>query len=488
MAVYTPVSADDLLKFLQAYELGEVRAFKGIAEGIENTNYFLETDQGRYILTLFEARVAEQDLPFFMALMSDFGKTNLPSAAPVADKDGVVLKRLNRRPAVIIDFVDGLSVDQPTPDHCAALGEMLAQMHLATQKLDLSRDNSLSVLGWRDLARSCGDLDQVSAGLQAQVDDHLGAVEAWPTPAALPRGVIHADLFPDNVLFSGPDITGLIDFYFACTDFYAYDLAICLNAWGFDPAHKYNQENAAALLGAYHAVRPLSEAEQTALPLLARGAALRFLLTRAYDWLNQTAGALVTVKDPAEYVAKAAFHRDHNLLEGIDMRRKKGRKTPQLSPLVTSPETATIAVPPGIHIYTDGACSGNPGPGGWGVYMVMEGMESSRCGGEQNTTNNRMEMMAAIEALRALPDGTALTLYTDSKYLKDGLTKWIHGWKRNGWRTASKKPVKNQDLWEQLDQLAANRSITWQWVKGHAGVPGNEMADQLANQGLDRLR
>jgi homoserine kinase type II len=308
MAVYTDVAVDELAAFLGAYDLGELLAYKGIAEGVENSNFLLHTGRGYYILTLYEKRVAANDLPFFLALMEHLAARRLTCPQPVKNRAGETLGRLAGRPAAIVTFLDGMWIRRPSATHCAGLGRALAELHLAGADFAQTRANALSVAGWRSLyeqARSRAD--GVQAGLAAAIAAELDLLAgAWPRD--LPQGVIHADLFPDNVFFLGDRLSGLIDFYFACTDTLAYDVAICLNAWCFEPDHSYNVTKGRALLQAYAGKRALSDAERTALPLLARGAATRFLLTRLVDWLNVPAGALVKPKDPLEYRRKLRFH------------------------------------------------------------------------------------------------------------------------------------------------------------------------------------
>jgi len=309
MAVYTPVEQDDLLEFLAHYDLGEVVAFKGIAEGVENSNFFLETDRGRYILTLYEKRVNPADLPFFIGLMEHLVAAGIPCPTPVPAGDGKPLRRLNGRPAAIVTFLNGLSPQRPKVAHCAELGRALAALHCAGADFAIPRPNDLSVEGWRRLLDATfARADEVKPGLADELTAEFRCLEAgWPCD--LPSGVIHADLFIDNVFFTGEKLSGLIDFYFACNDAFAYDLAICLNAWCFERDGSLNVTKARAMLAAYEGVRPLLPAERQTLPLLARGACLRFLLTRLYDWLNYPAGALVMPKDPLEYRQKLLFHR-----------------------------------------------------------------------------------------------------------------------------------------------------------------------------------
>ncbi len=308
MAVYTQVDDEELIAFLSTYDLGELLSCKGIAEGVENSNYYLHTGAGSYILTLYEKRVAEADLPFFLSLMEHLFARGVTCPQPVKNRAGEALGRLAGRPAVIVTFLDGYAIHRPEVSHCAALGAALAKLHIAGAGFPARRVNSLSVLGWRNLfAPASARADEVAPNLRQTIADELDYLEArWPND--LPSGVIHADLFPDNVFFLGDRISGLIDFYFACTDAFAYDLAICLNAWCFDANGAYDPAKGRALLENYRNLRPLERSEIEAFPLLARGAALRFLLTRFVDWLNVPAGALVRPKDPREYLSKLLFH------------------------------------------------------------------------------------------------------------------------------------------------------------------------------------
>ncbi len=309
MAVYTDFSDEELEAFLRAYDLGAVVSVKGIAEGVENSNYLLATERGQYILTLYERRVDPVDLPFFLGLMEHLADRGINCPLPVHDRAGRALSRLAGRPAAIVTFLDGVSVRRPRADHCAAVGEALAQLHQAADGFALSRANALSVGGWRPLFENCaGRADEVLDGLGAEIEAELAFLEAnWPS--GLPEGVIHADLFPDNVFFLQNRLSGLIDFYFACNDMLAYDVGICLNAWCFEPDGSLNLTKSRALLRGYNDRRPMSAAEVARLPLLARGSSLRFLLTRLYDWLSTPEGALVVKKDPLEYYRKLRFHR-----------------------------------------------------------------------------------------------------------------------------------------------------------------------------------
>jgi homoserine kinase type II len=308
MAVYTDVTADDLTDFLSRYQIGELRSYKGIAEGVENSNFLVHTSAGNFILTLYEKRVAERDLPFFLGLMEHLAARGITCPQPVTNLQGGVLGRLAGRPAAVVTFLDGLWIRRPNAGHCAAVGEALARLHLAGKDFPMKRANALSIESWRALyeqAKARGD--SVRPGLCAEIAKELDALnKSWPRD--LPDGVIHADLFPDNVFFLDDTLSGLIDFYFACTDTLAYDVAVCLNAWCFEQDHSYNVTKGRALLRSYANVRALSAAERAALPVLARGAAMRFLLTRLVDWLAVPDGALVKPKDPLEYFRKLRFH------------------------------------------------------------------------------------------------------------------------------------------------------------------------------------
>jgi homoserine kinase type II len=309
VAVYTEVSDEELSAFLAAYDLGQVLACKGIAEGVENSNYFLQTSAGSFILTLYEKRVREDDLPFFLALMDHLAARGLTCPQPVYNRSGNALGRLAGRPAVIVTFLTGVSVKRPTARHCQALGGALAHLHEAGRDFPMRRPNALSIESWPALfAAADGQADKVAPDLGDRIRRELAFLAAaWP--AGLPTGVIHADLFTDNVFFMGDRVSGLIDFYFACTDALAYDLAVCLNAWCFEADGSFNHTKGQAMIAGYEKVRRLEADEVAALPTLCRGSALRFMLTRLVDWLNVPPGALVRPKDPIEYDRKLAFHR-----------------------------------------------------------------------------------------------------------------------------------------------------------------------------------
>jgi homoserine kinase type II len=308
MAVYTEVSDDELARFIDGYALGRLLSFKGIAEGVENTNYLVHTTEGTFILTLYEKRVDPADLPFFLGLMEHLSAAGVTCPLPVRDNDGRVLNELAGRQAALITFLEGVWPKRPKVAHAQALGKALARMHIAGEGFPLKRTNALGVAGWRPLFdKFSSRTDEICDGLHDLIADELRYLElSWPRD--LPQGVIHADLFPDNVFFIDDALSGIIDFYFACNDAFAYDIAVCLNAWCFDAKSQFDPQKGAALLAGYDSVRPLTDAERAAMPALARGAAMRFLLTRSYDWLNTPKDALVARKDPADYVRRLKFH------------------------------------------------------------------------------------------------------------------------------------------------------------------------------------
>ncbi len=307
MAVYTEVLPEELDVFLAGYDLGKVQSLKGIAGGVENTNYMLHTDTGSYILTLYEKRVAEQDLPFFLGLMDHLAQRGFVCPQPVRTRDGHALGRLAGKPAAISTFLEGMEVKNPTVDHCWMAGETMARLHLTANDFTIARKNALDISGWPPLVQSgLSGADGVEPGLADLITQELKhAEEHWPRD--IPSGVIHADMFKDNVFFLDGRLSGVIDFYFACNDFLAYDLAVGINAWAFDSELRFQPNLSAAIVEGYCSVRKLEDAEIAALPALARGAALRFLLTRLNDWLNVPAGALVVPHDPKAFSARLRF-------------------------------------------------------------------------------------------------------------------------------------------------------------------------------------
>jgi homoserine kinase type II len=308
MAVYTEVTDEALAEFLTDYDIGTMVAFRGIAEGVENSNYSLRTTAGDFILTLYERRVDPNDLPWFLGLMEHLAHRGLVCPQPVRGRDGAALRHLCGRHAAITTFLPGVWPRRVRQAHCGPVGAALAKLHLAGADYAPTRRNALGPESWPPLLERCRSrADEVQAGLARQLDQALGVILAtWP--AGLPVGHIHADLFPDNVFFLDGQVSGVIDFYFAATDLLVYDIAVCLNAWCFEADFSFNVTKSKALLAAYRTVRPLSAAEQQALPVMCQGAAMRFLLTRLFDWLNTPPGALVTRKDPLEYLRRLRFH------------------------------------------------------------------------------------------------------------------------------------------------------------------------------------
>jgi homoserine kinase type II len=309
MAVYTDITDDELEAFLADFDLGRPLTFKGIAEGVENSNFLLETQTGRYFLTVYERRVRAQDLPFFLGLLQHLAAHGFKSATPIADRQGRIIKSVRGKPAALVSFLPGLSVRRPNIGHCREAGEGLAGLHIAGAGFTGSRENDLGHDSWTPMfARLTGAADGLKPGLAAQIQADLGHLSAaWP--ADLPRGIVHADYFPDNVFFADGKFAGAIDFYFACVDAFAYDIGVDLNAWCFEPDGSFNVTNARAFLEGYLRRRPLSDEERSALPIMAYGAAMRFFLTRLNDWGATPEGALVKKKDPLEYERKLAVHR-----------------------------------------------------------------------------------------------------------------------------------------------------------------------------------
>jgi homoserine kinase type II len=310
MAVYTDISDEELSALLANFDLGAPVAFKGIAEGVENSNFLLETEKGRYILTVYEKRVREEELPYFLGLTLWLAAHGYPSATPIVDRAGEALQRVRGKPCAIFSFLPGLAVRRPSASHCREAGEGLARLHLAAQGFAMSRPNDLGQAAWAPMFEGLkAQADALKPGLAAVIAGDLERLAtAWPKD--LPTGVIHADYFPDNVFFDpAGKFAGTIDFYFACNDFLAYDIAVTLNAWCFEADGSFNITSARALLAGYEAHRALNAAERAALPALAHGAAMRFFLTRLHDWHATPPGALVRPKDPLEYERKLAVHR-----------------------------------------------------------------------------------------------------------------------------------------------------------------------------------
>jgi homoserine kinase type II len=309
MAVYTDITDEELGGLLADFDLGQALSLKGVAEGVENSNFLLETERGRFFLTVYERRVQACDLPFFLELLRWLAEHGFPSARPIPDRNGELLKTVRGKPCAIVSFLSGLSVRRPTAAHCREAGAGLAALHLAAEGFPLARANDLGQAAWAPLFAGLTEAaEALKPGLAKTISSDLELLAArWPR--GLPQGVIHADYFPDNVFFTGGKFAGAIDFYFACVDAFAYDIAVALNAWCFEADGSFNITSARQLVAGYESCRPLSDIERSALPVLAHGAAMRFFLTRLHDWGATPAGALVRPKDPLEYERKLAVHR-----------------------------------------------------------------------------------------------------------------------------------------------------------------------------------
>jgi homoserine kinase type II len=314
MAVYTRLGAEEMARIIDAFDVGTLTSAKGIAEGVSNSNWLIETQRSdrsqRFILTMYESRVDVEDLPFFLDLLDHLAARGCPVPRTIHDRDGASYRSHDGKALALIEFLPGVSVSEPTPEQARAVGAALAQVHLAGADFEGDRANGMGRAAWAQLLDDCG-----TAGL-AQIDPSLGELVqrelpliSGQWPEHLPRSVIHADLFPDNVLMLGDRVSGLIDFYFACVDVTAYDVAVTHAAWCFSAdGRQCLPDLSDALLQGYQAVRPLSSNERAALPLLGRAASLRFLATRAYDWINTPADALVTPKDPMAFARRLAFY------------------------------------------------------------------------------------------------------------------------------------------------------------------------------------
>ena len=311
MAVYTKLSENNLKDFFSKYNLGKLLKFQGIQEGIENSNYFVKTDSGKFILTVYEKRVEEKDLPFFMGLMKNIFNENFPSPEPIINKNGNYITEIFGKKAAVVSFLEGASKKNLTPGNCHEVGIYTAKLHMITKNLNIKRTNRLSVNSWRLIYRKIQrDCSKIYPDLTKIIERNLEVIEdKWPKN--IPRGIIHADLFPDNIFFKGSKLTGIIDFYFSCYDFYALEIAICLNALCFEGKNKnlsFNVTKAKKFIDGYSSIRKLTEEEKESLKILCHGAAMRFLLTRVFDYLNLTEDALVKIKDPVEYLKRLEFH------------------------------------------------------------------------------------------------------------------------------------------------------------------------------------
>ena len=311
MAVYTKLTKEELNEFFLKYNLGKLLNYKGIKQGIENTNYFIETEKGKFILTLYEKRVEEKDLPFFVGLMKNIYDKDFPSPEPIINNNGSYISEILNKKAAVISFIDGNSKKNLNPNECYQVGNYTAKLHLITKNLSINRVNKLSVKSWREIYNKVKkDCAKIHKNLPEIIEKNLNDIEVnWPKN--IPSGIIHADLFPDNIFFKNNNLSGIIDYYFACHDFYAFEIAICLNAFCFEGSKgnlSFNVTKAKKFIDGYSKVRKLKDEEKKSFNILCKGAAIRFLLTRVFDYLNLTEGAVVTVKDPIEYLKRLEFH------------------------------------------------------------------------------------------------------------------------------------------------------------------------------------
>jgi homoserine kinase type II len=311
MAVYTKLSKLNLKKFFLKYDLGNLLSYEEIKEGIENTNYFIKTEKGKFILTLYEKRVEEKDLPFFIGLMKNLYDKKFPCPKPIINKNGNYISEISGKKAAVISFLNGTSKKKLTPLDCYEVGYKTAELHLITKNLTLKRKNKLSINSWRDIYNNVKkDCSKIHPNLSKIIERNLNQIEKnWPKN--IPSGIIHADLFPDNIFFKDKKLSGIIDYYFSCHDFYAFEIAICLNALCFEGQNEnlsFNVTKAKKFIDGYSQKRILTINEKKNLKILCQGAAIRFLLTRVFDYLNLTKGALVEIKDPIEYLKRLEFH------------------------------------------------------------------------------------------------------------------------------------------------------------------------------------
>jgi len=311
MAVYTKLSEIELKEFFSKYSLGKLLKHEEIKEGIENTNYFILTEKGKYILTLYEKRIDEKELPFFISLMRNLYDKNFPSPEPIINKNGNYISEISNKKAAVVSFVDGEAKKILNPNECYQVGINTGKLHFITKNLSGKRENKLSINSWRKIYNKVKkDCHKIHPKLTGIIEKNLDEIEKnWPKN--IPQGIIHADLFPDNIFFKNNKLSGIIDFYFSCSDFYAFEIAICLNALCFDGAKEnlsFNVTKAKKFVDGYSSIRKLTEEEKKSLKILCQGAAMRFLLTRVFDYLNLIEGAIVKIKDPVEYLKRLEFH------------------------------------------------------------------------------------------------------------------------------------------------------------------------------------
>ncbi len=311
MAVYTKLSENSLNEFFSKYNLGKILNYEEIKEGIENTNYFIHTESGKFILTLYEKRVDEKDLPFFMSLMRNLFDKKFPSPEPIINKNGNYISEILNKKAAVVSFLDGKAKKVLNPTNCYEVGVNTAKLHMITKNLAGKRENKLSINSWRKIYDNVKkDCSKIHPDLPQVIEKNLNGIEKnWPKN--IPGGIIHADLFPDNIFFNGDKLSGIIDYYFSCNDFYAFEIAICLNALCFEGKNEnlsFNVTKSKKFIDGYSSIRKLTEEEKKSLKVLCQGAAMRFLLTRVFDYLNLTEGAIVKIKDPVEYLKRLEFH------------------------------------------------------------------------------------------------------------------------------------------------------------------------------------
>jgi homoserine kinase type II len=308
MAVYTKLEHQEVRQFLEQYNINNFKDYKGITEGVENTNYLIKTSEQDYILTIYEKRVDENDLPFFIKLLSYLSENKFPCPKPIANKNNEKINRIKNKNAALVTFLNGQSKNKITSEECFEIGKITAQLHEITKKFDINRKNNLSIENWDSIfektIKQKIDLDE---SIIKKTKNYLNFLkDKWPKN--LPQGIIHADLFPDNIFFTNNKVSGIIDFYFACNDFFAYEIAICINSLCFDNNSTFNMTKAKYLIDGYTSIRTLSEDEKKYLPILSMGAAMRFFLTRLYDFYHTDNKADVKIKDPFEYLKKMEFH------------------------------------------------------------------------------------------------------------------------------------------------------------------------------------
>ncbi len=311
MAVYTKLTINEIKDFFSKYNLGKFLNYKEIKEGIENTNYFIQSEKGKFILTIYEKRVEENDLPFFIGLMKNLFEKKYPSPEPIINRNGNYISEISGKKAAVVSFLNGESKKNLTADNCKEVGINTAKLHLITKGLVAKRENKLSINSWKKIYNKVKkDCSKIHPNLAEAIEKNLDQIEKkWPKN--LPAGIIHADLFPDNIFFKEEKLSGIIDFYFSCNDFYAFEIAICLNALCFEGKKEnlsFNVTKAKKFIDGYSSIRKISEEEKKSLKILCQGAAIRFLLTRVFDYLNLTEGAIVKIKDPIEYLKRLEFH------------------------------------------------------------------------------------------------------------------------------------------------------------------------------------